>query len=154
MTIDLALLSPISAVLGAFLIGSASMTTAIYTNRSQDRRDRTTAEVSRREAVYADFVMHASHLLLRAYTRDDIQLSGDEPRLIGLINRMRLFAPVNVIAAAEAVLRAIVEISLNPSMELRQLATEALTRSLDPDPLLKFSRVCRADLDGLRRTAA
>jgi hypothetical protein len=39
-------------------------------------------------------------------------------------------------------------------MELRQLATEALTKSLDPDPLLKFSRVCRADLDSLHRTTA
>jgi hypothetical protein len=67
---------------------------------------------------------------------------------------MRFFAPANVIATAEAVLRAIIEISLKPSMELRQLATEALTKSLDPDPLLKFSRVCRADLDSLHRTTA
>ena len=52
---------------------------------------------------------------------------------------MRFFAPANVIATAEAVLRAIVEIYLKPSVELRQLATEALTKSLDPDPLLKFS---------------
>jgi hypothetical protein len=63
-----------------------------------------------------------------------VDLSGDEQRLIGLINRMRFFAPANVIATAEAVLRAIVEISLEPSVELRQLATEALTKSLDPGP--------------------
>jgi hypothetical protein len=43
-----------------------------------------------------------------------VDLSGDEQRLIGLINRMRFFAPANVIATAEAVLRAIVEISLAP----------------------------------------
>jgi hypothetical protein len=52
------------------------------------------------------------------------------------------------------VLRTILEIYLKPSVELRQLATEALTKSLDPDPLLKFSVACMADLDGLHRTTA
>ena len=78
--------------------------------------------------------------------------SGDEQRLIGLINRMRLFAPHNVVSAAEAVLRAIVEIALRPSIELRQLAKEALSKSPDPDPLLAFSEICRADLDSVRRS--
>lgn len=152
MIIDSALLSPVSAMLGALLGGSASLTAAIYTHRSQDRLQRIAAEITKRETVYGDFVMYASNLLLRAYTRNEIELSGDEQRLIGLINRMRFFAPAQVIATAEAVLRAIVEISLKPSVELRQLATEALSKSLDPDPLLKFSLVCRADLNSLHRT--
>jgi hypothetical protein len=152
MIIDSAILSPVSAMLGALFGGGASLIAAIYTHRSQDRLQRVAVEITKRETVYGDFVMNASNLLLRAYTRDEIELSGDEQRLIGLINRMRFFAPANVIATAEAVLRAIVEISLEPSMELRQLATEALTKSLDPDPLLKFSLVCRTDLDSLHRT--
>jgi hypothetical protein len=100
--------------------------------------------------VYADFVMCASNLLLHAFTHDEFSPSGDEHRLIGLINRMRLFAPPDVISAAEAVLRAIAEIALRPSVELRQLAKEALSKSLDPDPLLVFSEICRADLDRAR----
>ena len=75
---------------------------------------------------------------------DEIELSGDEQRLIGLLNRMRFFAPPNVVAVAEATLRAIIEISLKPRIELRQLATHALSKSLD-DPLLEFSVVCRVD---------
>ena len=89
-----------------------------------------------------------------AYTRDELELSGEEQHLIGLINRMRLFATAKVIATAEAVVRDIVQISLTPSMELRQLATEALNKGFEPDLLLNFSRVCRADLDNLRRVAA
>jgi hypothetical protein len=104
MTIDPALLSPVSALLGALLGGGASLIAAIYTHRSQDRLQRVAAEITKRETVYADFVMNASNLLLRAYTRDELELSGDEQRLIGLINRMRFFAPANVIAKAEAVL--------------------------------------------------
>ena len=77
-----------------------------------------------------------------------------EQRLIGLINRMRLFAPPNVVKSAEAVLRAIVEISLKPGVEIRRLANQALSDSLDPHELVSFSLICRADLDSVLRTAA
>jgi hypothetical protein len=86
--------------------------------------------------------MIASSLLLNAYTRDEISLSGDEQRLIGLINRMRLFAPPDVVEGAETVFRDIIEILLKPSVELPELAKQALSKS----------SICRADLDNLHRT--
>jgi hypothetical protein len=152
MSIDPALLSPVSALVGALIGGGTSLIAAIYTQRGQDRLRRVAGEVAKRETVYADFVICASNLLLHAYTHDGIELTGDEQRLIGLINRMRFFAPPKVVATAEKVLRAIVEIALKPSVELRQLAQDALSKSLDPDPLLELSLVCRADLDNVRRT--
>ena len=152
MHIDPALLTPVALLLGALVGGGASLLGAIYSQRSQDRVQRVASEIAKRETVYADFVMSASNLLLNAYTHDEIALSGDEQRMIGLINRMRLFAPTDVVDGAEAVLRAIVEISLKPGIELRQLAKEALSKSLDPDPLLVFSSICRADLDNVHRT--
>ena len=152
MAIDPTLLSPVSALLGALVGGGASLLGVIYTQRSQDRLQRVASEIAKRETVYADFVMSASNLLLNAYTHDEIVLSGDLQRMIELINRMRLFAPTDVVDGAEAVVRAIVEISLKPSIELRQLAREAWSKSLDPDPLLAFSSVCRADLDNVHRT--
>ena len=54
---------------------------AIYTQRCQHRLQRVGNEIAKRETVYADFVMSASKLLLNAYTRDEIVLSGDEQRL-------------------------------------------------------------------------
>jgi hypothetical protein len=150
--IDPSVLSSVSALMGAVVGGGASLVAAIYTQRIQDRLQRASREVEKRETVYADFVMAASNLLLNAYTHDEIVLGGDEQRLVGLINRMRLFAPPEVVDGAENVLRAIVEISLKPSIELRQLAKEALSKSFDPDPLLAFSSTCRADLDNVRRT--
>jgi hypothetical protein len=151
MHIDPALLGPVSVLLGALVGGGASLLGTIYSQRSQDRLQRVASETAKRETVYADFVMSASSLLLNAYTRDEISLSGDEQRLIGLVNRMRLFAPPNVVAGAEAALRGIVEILLKPSIELRQLAKQALSNSIE-DPLLAFSSICRADLDNLHRT--
>jgi hypothetical protein len=150
MNIEPALLGPVSLFLGALVGGGASLLGAVYTRRSQDRVQRVASEIAKRETVYADFVMSASSLLLNAYTRDEISLSGDEQRLIGLINRMRLFAPPDVVEGAEAVLRGIVEILLKPSIELRQLAKQALSKSIE-DPLLAFSSICRADLNSLHR---
>jgi hypothetical protein len=154
MQIDPAIVSPVSMLLGCLTGGCASLGAAVYTQRCQDRLQRIAAEVAKREAVYADFVMSASNLLLYAFIHDEITPTGDEQRLIGLVNRMRLFAPQRVVSGAEAVLRAIVEIALKPSVELRQLAKEALSKSLEPDPLLAFSEICRADLDQLRQTGA
>ena len=138
--------------LGALMGGGASLFAAIYTRRNQNRVERIAREIAKRETVYGDFIMSASNLLLHAFIHDDISLSGDEQRLIGLINRMRLFAPHNVVSGAEAVLRTIVEIALQPSIELRQLAKDAVSNQLDPDPLVTFSEVCRGDLDCARRT--
>lgn len=154
MAIDPALAGPVSLFLGAIVGGGASLFGAIYTQRRQDRIQRVASEVAKRETVYADFVMNASKLLLSAYTSDDIVMSGDEQRLIGLINRMRLFASTEVVDGAEAVLKAIVEVLLKPSVELRQLAKDSLSKRLDPDPLLAFSSICRADLDNVHRIVA
>jgi hypothetical protein len=150
--IDLTLLGPISALLGTLIGGGTSLLAAIYSQRVQDRLQRVASEVAKRETVYADFLMSASNMLLNAFVLDEISLGGDEQRLIGLINRIRLFASADVVNGAEAVLRTIVEIALKPSIELRQLAKEALSKSLDPNPLLAFSSICRADLDHVRRT--
>lgn len=152
--IDPTVLSPISALLGALIGGGTTFLAAVYTQRQQNRLQRIASEVAKREAVYADFVVHASNLLLSAYVHDEIVLSGDEQRLMGLINRMRFFAPPVVIDTAEAAIRAIIEIALKPSVELRKLATESLSKSLDPDPLRRFGVVCRADLDEVRRSTA
>jgi hypothetical protein len=151
MHIEPTLVGPASLFLGALVGGSASLLGVIYAQRSQGRVQRVACEIAKRETVYADFVMSASSLLLNAYTRDEISLGGDEQRLIGLINRMRLFAPPDVVEGAEAVLRGIVEILLKPSIELRQLAQQALSKSIE-DPLLPFSSICRADLDNVHRT--
>ena len=153
MSIDAAaLLSQTSGLLGALIGGGASLAVAVYNQRSEERLQRVADEVTKREAIYADFLVNASKQLLNAYTHDDLVLGSDEQHLIGLINRMRLFAPPNIVGEAEAVFKAILEILLKPSIELRQLARESLSKSPDPDPFLKFSLSCRADLDRVRRT--
>ena len=147
-----ALLTQVSGLLGALIGGGTSLAVAVYNQRSDERQHRIANEITRRETVYADFLESASKQLLNAYMHDELVLGVDEQHLVGLVNRMRLFAPPEVVSGAEAALKSIVEVMLKPSMELRQLAREALSKSPDPDPFLKFSLVCRADLDRVRRT--
>jgi hypothetical protein len=66
MSIDPALLRAISALVGALIGGGALPTAAIYTQRYQDRLQRVARETTKREMVYADFIMNASKLLLNA----------------------------------------------------------------------------------------
>jgi hypothetical protein len=153
MEINPALIGPVSMFLGALVGGGASLMAAIHTQRCQHRLQAVAGEVAKRETVYADFVMTASNMLLKAFLKDEISLDGTEQQLMGLINRMRLFAPLDVVCGAEMVFREIVEIALKPSIELRQLAKDALSQRLDPDPLVAFSEICRADLDQVRRMA-
>jgi hypothetical protein len=147
MQIDPALLSTISGLLGALIGGGASLTAAVYTQRYQDRLQRVAREATKRETVYADFIMSASKLLLNAYLLDGLKLDSDGQHLLGLANRMRLFAPRNIIDEAETVIRQLIEISLKPSVDLRKLAMVELSKKQDSDLLLPFSLACRADLD-------
>ena len=152
MDINPSLLGPVSALLGALIGGTTSLLAAVHSQRVQDRLQRLANEVAKRETAYTDFIMTASNMLLNAFIRDEISLDGSEQQLIGLTNRMRLFAPPDVVSGAETVIREIIEIALKPSVELRQLAKDAVSKRLDPDPLVAFSEVCRADLDYVRRT--
>lgn len=152
MQIDPALLSAASALVGALMGGGASLAAAIYTQRHQDRLQQVARETTKREEVYADFIMSASKVLLNAYVHDGVSLNGDEQHLIGLANRMRLFSPSNVVDEAEGVIRRLIEISLKPSVDLRKLAIAELSTDQNSDVLLAFSRACRVDLDGLYRT--
>jgi hypothetical protein len=152
MQIDPALLSALAALVGALIGGGASLTTAIYTQRYQDRQQRAARETTKREVVYADFIMSASNLLLKAHLSDGLTLGGDEQHLIGLANRMRLFAPPNVVEEAEAVIRGVIKISLEPRVDLRKLTMADLSKNPDSDLLLAFSLASRADLDNVYRT--
>ena len=151
MLLDPVIVGPVSALLGALIGGGTSLAAAIYSQRCQDRLQRISHEITKRETVYSEFIMSASDLLIKVYTHDEIVLSGGEQRMIGLLNRMRIFATPQIVAAADAVVKALVEISLKPGMELRQLMAQSLSKSPDPDPLLEFSVLCRKDLDDVRR---
>jgi hypothetical protein len=97
--VDVAVLSAMSAVLGSIVGGSASITTAWFTQRTQARRERIRAEVQKREALYADFIAECAELAM-----DSIDHTLDRPetlvKVYSLENRIRLTSSDDVVAAA------------------------------------------------------
>ena len=120
MYIEPTILSAVSALTGAFMGGGASLIAALYTQRCQNRIQRATREVTKRETVYAEFIMNASKSLLNAYLYDEIRLDSEQQALIGIANRMRLFAPTKVIEEAERIIRTLIQISLEPRVRPAQ----------------------------------
>ena len=149
MAIDPAIISSTSALLGAVAGGGASLAAAVYTQRYQDRLQRVARESTKRETIYAEFIMNASSVLLTAYGEDGLTLGQDKHQLLGILQRMRLFAPPSVIAEADKVLGAIMEVAMQPQFDFRQLTVADLTERRAATVLDAFSTVCRADLDGL-----
>ncbi len=149
MAIDPAIISSTSALLGALAGGGASLAAAVYTQRYQDRLQRIARESTKRETIYAEFIMTASTALLNAYVEEGLTLGQDKQQLIGVLQRMRLFAPPVVIAEADKVLQSIVEIALQPVIDLRGLTAADLAKRREANILEAFSTVCRSDLDGL-----
>jgi ABC-type spermidine/putrescine transport system permease subunit II len=147
---DTAILSSLSALLGALAGGVASLGAAVYTQRRQDHFQRVAREIAKRETVYAEFVMAASTVLLNAYVEHGLTLGRDQQQLVGILHRIRLFAPPYVVQEAEKVLDSIIEIALTPGVDPRQLKAADLDHS-QPDMLAKFSKVCRKDLDDLHQ---
>src|SRR5678816_99799 len=137
MHINPAIVGALSALVGAIIGAAASLAAAIYTQRYQNRLQRIVREISKRETVYADFIISASSLLLKAYVTEGFKLNGEEEHLIGLLNRMRLFAPPTIIDTADAVIRRIIEISLQPSLDLRKLTMADLSKN--PDSCLLYT---------------
>ena len=88
MTVDAAIVSPVSAVLWA-LIGGRRV--AIYPQRSHDRL----------QYFKQALVFH-----------DDFSPCGAEPHPVGVVKCLRLFAALKVVSGVESVLRASVETEL------------------------------------------
>jgi hypothetical protein len=154
MPADPELLHSTSALFGAMIVGGASLTAAIYSQWYQGRLQTMNREANKREAIYGEFIMSASKAVVKACITDNLSWTRDEQHLIGLINRMRLFAPPAVITEAETVIRTLVGISLQPKRDLNELAKTTFTDRSVPDLLLRFSLASQADLKDIYRPAA
>src|SRR5882724_10468708 len=108
ITMDPAVLSALSALLGSLVGGGASLATAWITQTAQGKRELLTAELHKREALYGEFVNEGSKLIVdsldHTLERPDIMLNA-----VAILNRIRLVASPAVLRAAEAVLQVIVQ---------------------------------------------
>ncbi len=144
---DNAIVSAMAAVLGSLVGGSATVATAWVAQKTAGRRELLHMEISKREALYGEFISECSKLFLDALGNS----LGTPDKLLGafsVLNRIRLAASPAVLTEAEGVLRRITEQYFEQELTLDQM--RELTQSDAADPLKPFGEACRAELLSLR----
>lgn len=134
-------ISALSALAGSAIGALATFATTWLTQHHQARTQRWQQESARRERLYGEFVDMAAQLYVEALSH------AFEPEkvvpLYALISRMRLFAPLEAVQSASAVMGKIVEAYLAPNYEFDLRGEEAEEKL---DLLREFTEICRDDL--------
>ena len=145
---DPAILSATAGLIGSLVGGVSTFAASWLTQRGQLRMQTLVQQAVKREALYAEFIAEASKRVAEAWSHQ-----AESPEAIaGLyaaVERMRLTSSTEIIAAAEEVMRQVIDAYAAPD-----LTFEDLRRSLRGgefrDPLRAFSEVCRAELQSVR----
>jgi hypothetical protein len=140
----------LAGVLGSVVGGSASITTAWLTQRSQNVRELVRDEMHKREALYGEFVGECAKLLMDAFTHT-LEKPETLLRAYALINRIRLCASPAVLNEAERLMVRITDQYFASNLTVEELRRVA--RSTEADPMRPFGEACRAELHSMRNLA-
>ena len=141
-----AYLPALAALAGSVIGGLTSFASAWLTQRRQDRAKQLSAEKTRRQKLYKQFIDEASKLYADALVHDRAEVSA-LVSVYALIGRMRVVSSSAVIEKAEAVVHLIIDTYFTPNKtfsDLRQLMNDHAI-----NPLRAFSEECRAELHAL-----
>ena len=140
---DTTIVSALTGIIGTICGGSASFATAWVTQKSHARREEVRAEVSKREALYGEFIDECSK-----HVMDSLEQNLDKSeRLLSIyasLNRIRLCASEAVLAQAQKVVTFIVEQYFAPNVSVEELHKRVHDQG--DDPLKAFSEACRREL--------
>ena len=137
---DTAFISALAALGGSTVGALASFTTTWITITGQQRAKTLAHATLKKENLYGQFIDEASRLFTDALSHE-LDDASKFVQLYALSNKLRLFAPVDVLAAMDEVADRILETYRSPNLDLR-------ARGAAPkiDILRGFSRACRKDL--------
>src|SRR5512133_1566716 len=141
------IVSALAAVFGSLAGGFATVATAWITQRTHSRRELISAEISKRETLYGEFISECSRLFVESLVRT---LEKPEAMLpvYALLNRIRLSASEAVLAEAEQMLKRITEQYFSPNLSVQALR-DLVRSGSDTDPLKPFGEACRVELTSM-----
>jgi hypothetical protein len=145
---DTAYISAFAALAGTAIGGLTSFTTSWMTQQAQARAQRLANERDKREALFGRFLDEAAKLYSDAMQNKRDDMTG----LVGMyamINRMRLISSPQVVDAAEAVARIIIDAYLAPNITMAEMRANWVDRHVDP--LRDFSEAGRQELQTFPR---
>lgn len=145
---ELPWLTTVSGMLGSVVGVSATIAVAWVNQKSHNQRELLREEIRTREKLYGEFVGECARLLV-----DSFQHTLERPETMlpayALLNRIRLCASHQVLAAAELLLVQITDHYFSGSRSMQEL--RQLAHSAHGDPLREFGEACRVEFKSIRR---
>jgi hypothetical protein len=138
-----------AGVLGSLVGGAATIATAWLTQRTQTRRQTIVAEIRKREALYAEFIVECSKLAIDALDHN-LESPQQVMHVFALQNRIKLLASDAVVATSDQTIKRILEQYFGPNLS-KEALRELAFKSMDEDPVRAFSKACREELRELER---
>src|SRR5260370_22750614 len=112
--------------------------------RNQVRAGQVALDLSRRDALYKDFIVAASKAYGDAMLSNEPQMQ-DLVALYAMISRMRVLSSARTVACAQKVVEATVDTYFAPNKTIRELR-ELIRSGVGIDPLKDFSEAAREAL--------
>jgi len=136
---------------GTVVGGVATVAIAWINQKTLNQRELLREEIRTRETLYGEFISECARLLVDAF-----QHTLEKPETVlpayALLNRIRMCASHEVLAAAERLLGRITDQYVSSNLSPQELFQ--LARSAETDPLKEFGEACRAELKGIRAAVA
>ena len=146
---DATLISAAAGFGGATVGGAMSFLGSWIAQQMQLRAQWLGQDRMRRQDLYKEFIQEASKSFVDA-------LQHDKPNIatIGVLyeklSRMRVISSPQVLAAAEAVIKRIIDALLQPAISLTSAKISEMFESGSADVLRTFGEACRTELELLR----
>ena len=143
---NLAYVSALAALAGSVIGGLISGITTWLSQRSQARAGELIREMSRRDELYADFIVAASKAYGEALVSNQPQVQG-LVALYAMISRMRVMSSPRIVVNAEKIMSTTIETYFAPNITIRDLH-ELMKSGVQMDPLKDFSEAAREERQG------
>src|ERR1700746_3962213 len=119
-------LTGILAALGGSVIGASTPVLSNFVlQRSQTQRELTNREIAQREELYSEFIRQGTSCYAKALSQN-LENIDEIVEMYALVNRIRLFASVSVLEAAEAFVKQLVAKYGETNMTIDQMKSVAL----------------------------
>jgi len=130
---------------------SATVAIAWINQKTLNQRELLREEIRTRETLYGEFIGECARLLVDAF-----QHTLEKPETLlpayALLNRIRMCASHEVLAAAERLLGRITDQYVSSNLSAQELFQ--LARSAETGPLKEFGEACRSELKWIRAALA
>jgi hypothetical protein len=145
---DAAILSAASALIGSLIGGLSTLAASWLTLRGRVRAQALVQEATKRETLYAEFIIEASRRLADAWAHH-----AESPEavagLYSIVQRMRLTSSDEVIRVADRVTHLVIQAYASPDRTFDDLRAHMSVEDAAWDPLREFAEACRVELRSL-----